>query len=85
MIRNYIKIAFRNLWKDRIFTALNSIGLTVAFGIAFLLSTYALFELSFDKFHNNISSIYKVYTNEVTVKGELSSEANPIPFAEALK
>lgn len=85
MIRNYIKIALRNLWKDRTFTALNVIGLTAAFGVAFLLSMYALFELSFDRFHENIGSIYGVYTNEQTPKGTVSSEANPIPFAEALR
>lgn len=85
MFRNYIKIAFRNLWKDRTFTFLNIIGLTAAFGVAFLLSMYALFELSYDKFHDNNGSIYKVYTDEQTSKGAESSEANPIPFAEALK
>ena len=85
MIRNYIKIAFRNLWKDRTFTALNIIGLTAAFAVAFLLSTYALFELSYDKFHANIGAIYEVYTEEQTPKGTVSSEANPIPFAHALK
>ena len=85
MIRNYFKIAFRNIWKDRTFTALNIIGLTVAFGVAFLLSTYALFELSYDKFHENIGSIYEVYTDEQTSKGAESDNSNPIPFAEALK
>lgn len=85
MFRNYIKIALRNLWKDRTFTALNIVGLTAAFGVAFLLSMYALFELSYDKFHKNIGSIYEVYTNEQTNKGIESSESNPIPFAGALK
>lgn len=85
MIRNYIKIAFRNLWKDRTFTALNIIGLTAAFGVAFLLSMYALFELSYDRFHEDIGSIYKVNTNEQTTKGAETDESNPIPFAQALK
>lgn len=85
MFRNYIKIALRNLWKDRTFTVLNIIGLTTAFGIAFLLSTYALFELSYDKFHENKDSIYQIYTTSQTPKGPESSDANPIPFAAALK
>ncbi len=85
MFRNYIKIALRNLWKDRTFTALNIVGLTAAFGVAFLLSMYALFELSYDKFHKNIGYIYEVYTNEQTSKGVESSESNPIPFASALQ
>lgn len=85
MIRNYIKIAWRNLWKDRTFTALNIIGLTAAFGVALLLSMYALFELSTDKFHENTGSIYQVYTTSQTPEGVESSDANPIPFAPALK
>ncbi len=85
MFRNYLKIALRSLWKDRTFTALNIIGLTAAFGVAFLLSMYALFELSYDRFHEKIGSIYEVYTNEQTSKGVESSESNPIPFAGALK
>ncbi len=85
MFRNYIKIALRNLWKDRTFTTLNIIGLTAAFGVAFLLSMYALFELSVDKFHKNSDSIYQVYTTSQIPKGAESSEANPIPFAPTLK
>lgn len=85
MIRNYIKIAFRNLWKERTFTALNIIGLTAAFGVAFLLSMYALFELSFDQFHAHKDTVFQVYTNEEGTKGTASSTSNPIPFAGALQ
>ncbi len=85
MIRNYIKIAFRNLWKERTFTALNIIGLTAAFGISFLLSMYALFELSTDQFHANKDSVFQVYTNAQTPKGKESTSTNPVPFAEALQ
>ncbi|WP_194852241.1 ABC transporter permease [Nonlabens antarcticus] len=85
MIRNYLKLAFRNLWKERTFTALNVVGLTAAFSVAFLLCTYALFELSYDKFHENNSSIYQVYTNSETPQGMESSISNPVPFADALR
>lgn len=85
MLKNYIKIAFRNLWKDRTFTALNIVGLTAAFGVAFLVSMFAIFALSFDRFHENIDSIYRVYTNVQTPKGTESDESKPIPYAEALK
>lgn len=85
MFRNYIKIALRNLWKDRTFTFLNIIGLSAAFCAAFLLSMYALFELSFDRFHKNTGTLYETYTSSETSKGTEYSNANPIPFAEALK
>ncbi|NEN24281.1 FtsX-like permease family protein [Cryomorpha ignava] len=85
MLKNYFKIALRNLWKNRTFTALNIVGLTAAFGVAFLLSMYAIFDLSYDRFHENTGSIFSVYANEQTPEGAESDEANPIPFAEALR
>jgi len=85
MFKNYIKIAFRNLWKERTFTALNIIGLTAAFCVAFLLVMFTVFELSHDKFHENSDSIYQVYVDEQTPQGTQSSIANPVPFAPALK
>jgi len=85
MFRNYIKIAIRNLWKERTFTALNVIGLTAAFGVAFLLCMYTFFELSYDQFHTNKDSIFQVYTNEERPTGTESSFSNPVPFAGALQ
>ena len=85
MFRNYIKIAVRNLWKDRKFTALNVLGLSVAFGVAILLSMYALFELSYDQFHKNKDSLYQVYTTDQTPDGPEASTAQSIPFAGTLK
>ncbi len=85
MIKNYIKIAWRNLKKDKTFTFLNIIGLSIAFGVVILLSMTAFFDLSYDKFHGNIDSIYQVYSTEQTSKGTEVSTSNAIPFAEALK
>ncbi|PRP66250.1 ABC transporter permease [Nonlabens agnitus] len=85
MFKNYIKIALRNLWKERTFTALNILGLTAAFAVAFILITFTIFELSHDQFHENGDSIYQVYTNEQTPQGTVSGVANPVPFAHALK
>ncbi|RYF85462.1 MAG: ABC transporter permease, partial [Chitinophagaceae bacterium] len=85
MFTNYIKLAWRNLWKRKAFTALNIIGLSVAFGIAILLCTAALFDLSFDKFHANVNSLYKLYTTIQTPKGPDAGETHPIPLAQALR
>ncbi len=85
MIKNYFKIALRNLWKRKAFTSINIIGLSIAFAIAMLLGMTALFDLSFDKFHTNIANIYKVYTTEQTSKGAEASTSHPVPFSVALK
>ena len=85
MIRNYFKIAWRSLWKEKIFTFLNVFGLSVAFGAAILLSIYSFFELSYNKFHENADNIYQVYHTEYTTKGAEPGIVQPIPFAGALK
>ena len=85
MIKNYLKIAWRNLKKDKTFAFLNILGLSVAFGVAILLSMSAFFELSFDKFHTNGDHIFKVYNEIQTPKGPEAGTSQPAPFANALK
>ncbi|WP_299322079.1 ABC transporter permease [uncultured Maribacter sp.] len=85
MFKNYIKIAWRNLFKNRVFTAANIVGLTLAFAVALLLTMTALFELSYDQFHVNKASVYQVYYSNQTPKGSDISTANPVPLAPTLK
>ncbi|HEA20309.1 MAG TPA: FtsX-like permease family protein [Pricia antarctica] len=85
MLKNYLKIGWRNLMKDKTFTALNVIGLSVASGIAILLSMAAFFDLSFDKFHEKGDRIYQVYWTEQTPRGPEAGTSLPAPFADALK
>ena len=85
MIKNYLKIAWRNLKKDKVFTFLNITGLSIAFGTTILLSMAAFFDLSYDTFHENLNSIYQVYASDQTPKGTEVSTSNGIPFANALK
>lgn len=85
MFTNYIKIAFRNLWKNRTFTALNIVGLTVAFGIAILLAVYAVFQLSYDKFHEHSGQLYQVYSEESSPNGIEANVSKSEPFAAALR
>lgn len=85
MFTNYLKLALRNLWKRKAFTLLNVVGLSVAFGVAILLCTAALFDLSFDRFHQNRESLYKVYATLQTPKGPEAANNHPVPFAEALR
>ena len=85
MLKNYVKIAFRNLWKNRTFTTLNVVGLTAAFGVAILLAMFAVFQLSFDGFHENKDQLYKVYTEDSTPYGIEANTSKSEPFAAALK
>src|ERR1700748_1494078 len=60
MLRNYIKIAFRNLKKDKQFTFLNVLGLSAGIACTLLIYLWVHDELSYDKFFANDSQIYQV-------------------------
>src|SRR6187551_3035511 len=60
MFRNYLKIAFRNIWKYKSFSAINIIGLSIGIAICLLILQYVSFELSFDQFNKNAEDIYRV-------------------------
>ncbi|MCC4212034.1 ABC transporter permease [Leeuwenhoekiella parthenopeia] len=85
MLKNYIKIAFRNLWKDKSFTLLNLLRLSVAFAAALLLGMYAFFDLSYDQFHENKEDLFQVYYSEQTPDGQELATSMPVPFAPALE
>lgn len=85
MLRNYLKIALRNLWKNRAYTTINIFGLMIAFCVGSFLVLTAYFQLTFDNFHQNSNKIFQSYflTNEEGVVN--SSGATPLPLAPAIK
>lgn len=85
MFRNYLKIAWRNLIKDKTYSFINLFGLSIAFGVSILLSIYALFNLSFDQFHRDSGQIYQAYMTHHTPKGPQAGTSQPVPFAGALQ
>lgn len=60
MIKNYFKIALRNLLKHKGFAMLNISGLAIGMTAGFLVLLYVGFELSYDKMHSKSNSIYRV-------------------------
>lgn len=60
MIRNYLKIAFRNLWRHRAFSFINILGLTVGMTAFFLIFLYVQFELGYDGWHTKGDRIFRV-------------------------
>jgi putative ABC transport system permease protein len=85
MFKNYLKIAWRNLIKNKVFSMANIVGLTCAFAVAILLTMTALFELSFDQFHANKDTAYQLYLTSQTPRGAETSTSNPVPLAGALE
>jgi len=60
MIRNYLKIAFRNLAKYKFISFINLFGLSVGLSCCLLILTYILNELSFDRYNSKADRIYRV-------------------------
>jgi putative ABC transport system permease protein len=85
MIRNYLKIAWRNLWKGRVFNLLNIIGLSVAVACCTLLFLTVYYEYSYDNFHEKRNEIYQVYNVTNRSQGVEKSSSMAIPFAPSIK
>jgi putative ABC transport system permease protein len=66
MIKNYLKIAWRNIWKNKVFSAINIIGLSVGMAACIVIMLFVSYEKSFDNFHTK--NIYKL--NEVQTIGQ---------------
>ena len=61
MFQNYFKTAFRNFQKQKAFSFINILGLSIGIACFCLLTFYAYNELSFDKFNKNANDIYRPY------------------------
>ena len=60
MLKNYLKIAFRSLLKNRIYTIINVLGLSIAMASCLLILLHVEDEFSYDKFHENADQVHKV-------------------------
>jgi putative ABC transport system permease protein len=60
MIRNYFKIALRNLVKNKVYSFINISGLALGLAVSMLILLYVSHEVSFDKFHKNQAKIYQI-------------------------
>ncbi len=72
MLRNYLKIAFRNLLNDKVFSSINILGLAIGFSASALILLWVNDELNFENSHENKHRIYQAW-NQVTEKGKTSS------------
>ncbi len=84
MFKNYLKIAFRNLQKQKFYAFINILGLTIGIAASLLIIAYIADELSFDRFHEKADNIYRVGTRAV-ISGQTSELAtNCAPFASTV-
>jgi putative ABC transport system permease protein len=70
MLKNYFKVAYRNLLKNKVFSLVNIFGLAIGMSACFFIFLYVHFELSYDRFHKNADNLYRV---PITVTGNISN------------
>ena len=85
MLKNYLKITWRSLWKNKQFSLINILGLSIAFSISILLAMDGFHKLSYDQFHENGSRRFQTYITWQTPEGTEVGASQPTPFAPTLK
>ncbi|HTD39326.1 MAG TPA: ABC transporter permease, partial [Mucilaginibacter sp.] len=69
MIKNYLKIAWRNLIRQKLFSLINISGLAIGLAVCMLIMLYVEHEYSYDKFHKNANRIYAL-TEHLKMNGQ---------------
>ncbi|HKK11953.1 MAG TPA: ABC transporter permease, partial [Flavobacteriaceae bacterium] len=85
MIRNYFKIALRNLWKHKGFTAINVIGLAMGLGCFIVIAMYVFDELSYDRYNEKADRIYRINSDIRFGGTDLHIAESSDPMGETLK
>ena len=82
MFKNLLKIAIRNIVKDKIYSVINILGLTIGITCSLFLLMYILDELSYDRYHDNADNIYRVVSNIKEPDNSFTWAVAQIPLAD---
>jgi putative ABC transport system permease protein len=85
MIKNYLKIAWRNLLKNKGFTTINIIGLSLGIGCFIVIAMYVTDELSYDQHHENADRTFRIHSDIKFGGTDMSVAVSADPMGEALK
>jgi putative ABC transport system permease protein len=87
MLKHYIKIALRNLVKQKGLTVINILGLSIGLACFILFLLYSVNEFTFDRFHKNANQVYRVYSWWEPMNGQDADGDTymPMPLGAAMK
>src|SRR3954468_23188721 len=85
MLKNYFRIAWRNVTRHKAYTAINISGLAVGIAACLILFTVVKYELSYDKFQPNFNRIYHVAAQRTNSEGVFYGEGVPFPAPDAMR
>lgn len=85
MIRNYLKITFRNLLRNKGYAAINMGGLAAGMAVAMLIGLWIYDELSFNRYFKNYDRIGQILQNQVIHSEKKTSFSLPVPYIQEIK
>ncbi|AYQ34816.1 ABC transporter permease [Runella sp. SP2] len=85
MLRNYLKIAWRNLLKNKLYSVINIFGLAIGLTCFLLISLYVVDELSYDRYLKDANRIYRVQSDIKFGGTEMKMALSSDPFGPTLK
>src|SRR6478609_9681803 len=85
MLKNLFTIAIRNILKDKTYSAINVLGLTIGITCSLFLLLYILDELSYDRYHKNADNIYRIVSNIKEPDNAFTWAVAQIPMGEELR
>jgi putative ABC transport system permease protein len=84
MFKNYLKVALRNLWKSKGFSAINIIGLATGLGVCLLIVLYVVDELSYDRYNEKADRIYRLDADLYFNNTLFSAAVSPRPMGPTM-
>lgn len=83
MLRNYLKIALRNLWRNKTYSAINLAGLALGLASCLLITFYVIDELSFDRFYGNADRVFRLNADIRFGGADAHYATTPVPMGPA--
>lgn len=85
MLQNYLTVAFRNIYRNPVYSFINILGLAIGLVCTILISLWVRDELSYDQFHKNHDRISQVYLRSFTSGGIDAARSVPYPLIDELE
>jgi len=87
MFKNYFKVAWRSMLKQKLYSFINLLGLTIGMTCFILIALYIQYELSYDQHHEKADQIYRIYQQQKgnAFRGTDLFAVSPEPLAPAMK
>lgn len=85
MIKNYLLITLRNFLKNRNYTLINILGLSLGITCCITIFLLVTYDLSFDRFHSRYHSLYRVVQHATSASGDVYNAITPYPLTGAFR